>query len=114
MRDKIEQLLEYAKLNDTFNMTSYDFREFEIAVLGAIDKYTMTDFELHKQMLYSANIKFVEVKGNFEKELDDHLYIATYASFDDGIIMVYEFSAEGNLWDTYVADACRTLEEFAS
>lgn len=113
--DRIKELLDNANKNDIFNMTTYDFKGFENRILEAIEKYPMTAFDRYKEALDNSRITYVEVKGNFEKDLDDKLYIATYAaSCDDGIIMVQEFNNDGSLNDTYVADACNTLEQFAS
>ena len=112
--DRIKELLDIAKKNDIFNMTTYDFKDFENKTIDAIEQYNMTDFEKHKHSLENSNIKYVEVKGDFEKELDDNLYVATYGSMDDGIVIVYEFNNDGKLNDIYVADACNTLEQFVS
>jgi hypothetical protein len=112
--DRIKKLLEIAWKNDLFNMTSYDFNNFENRMIEAVEKYPMTAFDRYKEALDNSNIKYVEVKGDFEKDLDDSLYVATYGSGDSGTIMVQQFNKDGILIDTYVADECHTLEEFVA
>ena len=112
--DRINELLKIAKKNDVFNMTTYDLKDFENRVVDAVEKYPMTSFDRYKEALDNSRIKYVEVKGDFEKDLDDKLYLATCASYDDGLVMVQEFNNDGTLNDTYVADACNTLEQFVS
>lgn len=71
-----------------------------------------TDFEIYKNLLQNAKIKYVTTKGDFPESLDDNLYIATYAAFSDSTIIVHQFKESGKLWDIYIADACNALEEF--
>lgn len=110
--ERVKELLEIAKNNDIFNMTSYEFSDFSKRITESVEKYPMKAIDQYKETLDDSNIEYVEVNGNFEKDLDDHLYIATYGSLDKDIVMVQEFSNDGRLNDTYVADACSTLEEF--
>jgi len=110
--ERINELLEIAKKNDIFAMTTYDFSDFTRRITEAVEQYPMTAFEQYKEALDNANIKYVEVMGNFEEDLDDNLYIATYGSLDSNVIMVQEFNNNGTLNDIYIADACSTLEEF--
>lgn len=71
-----------------------------------------SDYEIYLSLLQNANIKHVTTKGDFPESLYDNLYIATYASYSDSIITVHQFKKSGKLCDIYIADACKTLEEF--
>lgn len=62
--------------------------------------------------MQNAKINHVTTKGDFQETLDDNLYIATYASFSEDVIIVHQFKESGELCDIYIADACKTLEEF--
>lgn len=79
-------------------------------VEGDITVQNKSDYEVYLSLLQNAKIKYVTTKG--EESLDDYLYIATYASFSDSIIIVHQFKESGTLCDIYIADACKTLEEF--
>lgn len=77
---------------------------------GGITEQNKSDYEVYLSLLQNAKIKHITTKG--EESLDDDLYIATYASFSDSTIIVHQFKESGKLCDIYIADACKTLEEF--
>lgn len=79
---------------------------------GDITEVSKSDYEVYLSLLQNAKIKHVTTKGDFPESLDDNLYIATYASFSDNIIIVHQFKESGKLCDIYIAGACKSLEEF--
>lgn len=84
----------------------------EMLTGGDITEQNKSDYEVYLSLLQNAKIKHVTTKGDFPESSDDNLYIAIYASFSDSTIIVHQFMESGKLCDIYIADACKTLEEF--